>query len=206
MHARVAAFENRDTSRVDELVAIIRERESLGAEFPDALGMLMLAERGTGKALGISLFDSEEAIRAAEPVFERMGDDIPEELRGRRLSVDTYEVAVHEVDEGATAARVSTFATSPGSIDDSLRHAVERVLPEARSIDGWRGVIGLVDRAAGVEKTITLWESNDALRASEAQADELRSRAAEEARETIVSVERFEVPLIRDRAPRLVTH
>ena len=205
MHARVAAFENRDTSRTDELVQLVRDRQSAGTEMPDALGMYVLIDRAAGTMLGMSLFESEDAIRAAEPVFERMGNEIPEELRGKRLSVDTYEVALHEVADGVTAARISTFAGDPAKIDEGLRHAVQDVLPDARAIDGWKGIVMLVDRTTGAEKTITLWESQAALEASEAAAEELRARAAEDSGQRIVSVERFEVPISFDRAPRLVT-
>jgi hypothetical protein len=205
MHARVAAFENRDMSRVDELVGMVRDRQAAGAEIPDALGMYLLVDRGAGAMLGISIFESEDAIRAAEPLFERMGDEVPEDVRGKRVSVDIYEVAIHEVSEGATAARISTFAGDPARIDEGLRHAVQEVLPDARAIDGWKGIVMLVDRLTGSERTITLWESREALEASEAAAEELRARAADEAAQQIISVERFEVPLAFDRAPRLVT-
>jgi heme-degrading monooxygenase HmoA len=205
MHARVAAFENPDMSRTDELVELLRGRQSGGTEMPDALAMYMLVDRGAGRSLGISLFESEDAIRAAEPIFERMGNEIPAELRGKRLSVDMYEVPLHEVAEGATAARISIFAGDPSMIDEGLRHAVQDVLPDARAIDGWKGIVMLVNRTTGDEKTMTLWESRAALDASEAAAEELRARAAEDAGQRIVSVERFDVPLSFDRAPRLVT-
>lgn len=90
-------------------------------------------------------------------------------------------------------------------IDEGLRHAVQDILPEARGIDGWMGIVMLVDRATGAEKTLTLWESRAALDASEAAADDLRRRAAQDASQSIVSVDRYEVPLAFDRAPRLVT-
>jgi hypothetical protein len=205
MHARVAAFENPDMSRTDELVRLLRDRQSAGTEMPDALAMYMLVDRAAGTSLGITLFESEDAVRAAEPIFERMGDQIPEELRGKRLSIDMYEVPLHEIVEGATAARISTFAGDPSMIEEGLRHAVQDVLPEARAIDGWKGIVMLVDRTTGAEKTMTLWDSRAALDASEAAAQELRARAAEEAGQRIVSVERFDVPLSFDRAPRLVT-
>jgi hypothetical protein len=205
MHARLAAFENPDMSRTDELVRLLRDRQSAGTEMPDALAMYMLVDRAAGTSLGISLFESEDAVRAAEPIFERMADQIPEELRGKRLSIDMYEVPLHEIVEGATAARISTFAGDPSMIEEGLRHAVQDVLPEARAIDGWKGIVMLVDRTTGAEKTMTLWESRAALDASEAAAQELRARAAEEAGQRIVSVERFDVPLSFDRAPRLVT-
>ena len=205
MHARVAAFENRDMSRTDELVRIVRDRQGSGAEIPDALGMYLLVDRGAGTMLGISIFESEDAIRAAEPIFERMGEEVPEELRGKRISVDTYEVPIHEAADGATAARISTFAGDPAKLEEGLRHAVQDVLPDARMIDGWKGIVMLVDRLTGAEKTITLWESQEALEASETAAAQLRMRAAEEAGQRIVSVERFDVPLAFDRAPTLIT-
>jgi hypothetical protein len=205
MHARVAAFENRDMSRIDELTRLVRDRQSAGTGIPDALGMYLLVDRGSGTMLGISLFESEDAIRAAEPIFERMGNEIPEEVRGKRVSVDTYEVPLHEVADGAAAARISTFTGDPSKIDEGLRHAVQDVLPDARAIDGWKGIVMLVDRTTGAERTMTLWESPAALDASEAAAQELRERAAEEAAQRIVSVERFEIAHSFDRAPRLVT-
>ena len=204
MYARVAAFENRNTSRIDELVELVRDRERTGTDFPDALGMYMLVDRGSGSSLGISIFESEAAIEAAEHVFERMGDEVPESLRGKRLSVETYEVAIHEVADDVRAARLSTFAGDPAAFAKSLRHAVEEVLPEARMIEGWKGIIVLVDRITGVEKTLTLWESTEALTASEAQAAELRTTIADSASQRLVTVERFDVPLAFDRAPRLI--
>jgi hypothetical protein len=41
----------------------------------------------------ISFFDSQETASAAEERFERMGDEIPESVRGKRISLETYEVA-----------------------------------------------------------------------------------------------------------------
>jgi hypothetical protein len=37
---------------------------------------------------------TREAIEAAEPIFEQMGDEIPEDARGRRVSKDYYEVVL----------------------------------------------------------------------------------------------------------------
>jgi hypothetical protein len=205
MHARIAAFENPNTSRIDDLVGIVRDRESTGKAVPDALGMYMLVDRAAGTSLGISIFEDEAAIRRAEPLFEAMGNDIPEALRGRRVEVKTYEVAIHEVSDDVHAARVTSFAGDPTQVEKSLRHAVEDVLPELRTIDGWQGIIVAVDRSSGAEKVITLWESQEAMAASESQADQLRSSVADNAAQTIEAVKRFEVPMAFDRAPRLIT-
>jgi hypothetical protein len=44
------------------------------------------------KRLFVSFFDSREELEAGEQRFEEMGDEIPEEIRGRRVGVDVYEV------------------------------------------------------------------------------------------------------------------
>ena len=46
----------------------------------------------SGRRLFVTMFDSREAVEAAQQRFESMGDEIPEEIRGRRTSVDVYEV------------------------------------------------------------------------------------------------------------------
>jgi hypothetical protein len=89
MCARVASFEGTDVERL---------REQAGGRPPDELipaglrGVLSLADAEGKRQLFITLFDSRDQIEAAEPIFERMGDQIPEDVRGRRVSVDYYEV------------------------------------------------------------------------------------------------------------------
>jgi len=119
MHARVAAFEG-DISRIDDLIGMIRERMSTGEEIPGAKRFLMLLDREGGSTLGITFFDSEDSIRAAEPIFDKMGDEVPEELRGRRTSVETYEVVIDDIAAAAGAARVSALAGSPDDIDKGI--------------------------------------------------------------------------------------
>jgi len=40
-----------------------------------------------------AFFDSEETANAAEARFEQMGDEIPESVRGKRIGLESYEVA-----------------------------------------------------------------------------------------------------------------
>jgi heme-degrading monooxygenase HmoA len=49
------------------------------------------------------------------------------------------------------------------------------------------------DRETGKLVSVTLWESEEALRASEEAADQLRADAADRTGGAIASVERFEV-------------
>ncbi len=88
-------------------------------------------------------------------------------------------------------ARVSRFGGSREA--GASRPSAEDVLPTLRGMDGFRGLLSLVDPAGGDAMTITLWESEAAMRATEAKADDIRRQMADSAGGQIRSVERYEV-------------
>ena len=92
-------------------------------------------------------------------------------------------------------ARVSIFEGAPDEIDEALRQAREQVLPQARQMDGFKGLIALGDRQSGKTLGITLWESEEDMRASEEAANRLREESAEAGGGTVAGVERYEVGL-----------
>ncbi len=197
MYARVATFENPrfgDPSLADQLRERARESAPRWREaLQGAKGHVMLVDRESGRGLGITFFGNEDEIREAEPVFERMGDEVPEEQRGRRTSVDVYEVGISEGGGDAQAARVSRLEGDPTKIDEAMRRSQEEVLPRARQLPGFKGAYSLFDRQSGRSLIITLWESEDAMRSSEEQADRLRQQSAETGGGRITGVERYQV-------------
>lgn len=197
MHARVAAFENPrfdDPSLVDDLSKRARDSAPKWQEaLRSALGHLYLVDRDSKRSLGITFFPGESDIREAEPVFERMGDEIPEEQRGKRKSVNTYEVSINEGGENANAARVSRLEGDPGKIDEATQRAVQDILPRVRQLPGFQGAIAMVDRNKGRTLIVTLWESAEKMRSSEEQADKLRQESADVGGGRVVGVERYEV-------------
>ena len=75
-------------------------------------------------------------------------------------------------------ARVTTIeGGNPTTIDESAQFARENILPRARQMDGWKGVISLADRTTGEEFLITLWESEAAMNASAEAAKSLRAES-----------------------------
>ncbi|HSJ85106.1 MAG TPA: hypothetical protein VLA91_14985 [Acidimicrobiia bacterium] len=93
-------------------------------------------------------------------------------------------------------ARVTTVQGPPESADASLKVIREQILPRARDIAGFKGILSLVNRETGKGLTATFWESVEAMKASEEAADKLRDQAvgAVDGSE-LVSVERYEVEL-----------
>jgi hypothetical protein len=88
MFARVATFEGGD---VDRLQQLNEERMASGQMNPPSGVKRAMVLQGTQR-LFITFFDSREQLDAAEQRFEQMGDEIPEEIRGKRVGVDVYEV------------------------------------------------------------------------------------------------------------------
>ena len=89
MYARVATFVG---GNVEELRRVNEAAVDSGAlELPNGLRSAMMLQ-GDGHRLFITMFDSREQIDAAEARFAQMGEEIPEEIRGRRTALDVYEV------------------------------------------------------------------------------------------------------------------
>ena len=86
--------------------------------------------------------------------------------------VATYEIPVHEVDE-----RVRAFQSGMMAL---------------REMEGAAAAYLLLDRASGKALTVTLWESDDALSASEPGADRIRRDALADA---VPDGERYEIAL-----------
>jgi hypothetical protein len=51
------------------------------------------------------------------------------------------------------------FEGSADQMDESLRHAREQVLPQAKQDEGFKGMIALGDRQSGKTLGKTFWES-----------------------------------------------
>jgi heme-degrading monooxygenase HmoA len=92
-------------------------------------------------------------------------------------------------------ARISTLEGSPEHIDGGLRQVRENVLPQIQQQEGFKGMVALANRKTGRTLGIPLWESEEALKASEEAADRLREDSAEAMSDTIAGVERYEVGL-----------
>jgi hypothetical protein len=94
MYARVATFES-DPAQVDDAVEMVRGEVESGNTPPGLEGakMMMLVNRETGKGLGVTIFESEEAMRRGDEALNAMSPGATE----RRVSVEFYEVPVQTI-------------------------------------------------------------------------------------------------------------
>jgi len=93
MYARVATFES-DPAKVDAAIAMVRAE--VDGDVPPGLEgakMLMLVNRESGKGVGVTLFEDEEAMRRGDEALNAMNPGGTEQ----RTSVEFFEVPVHTV-------------------------------------------------------------------------------------------------------------
>ena len=93
MYARVATFES-DPAKVDAAIEMVRAE--VDGDVPPGLEgakMLMLVNRQTGKGLGVTLFETEDAMRRGDQALNAMDPGSTE----RRVSVEFFEVPVQTV-------------------------------------------------------------------------------------------------------------
>ncbi len=95
VYARVATFQG-DPANLDEAISRVRGEVESGSPPAGLEGakMLMLVDRETGKGLGVTLFESEEAMRRGDEALNAM---TPGASSGR-TSVEFFEVPVHTLD------------------------------------------------------------------------------------------------------------
>jgi heme-degrading monooxygenase HmoA len=88
-------------------------------------------------------------------------------------------------------ARVTRYEGSPSEIEAGIKLIKETIAPAAKRLQGFKGGYWLLDRTGGKGFSVTIFESEAALHATEDDAAQLRSRASSVVK--ITSVERYEV-------------
>lgn len=96
MYARVAQWEGADAKSLEDSAAEIRARaEGEGGPPPGVPSkeFLLLQDPAAGKAIAITLFETEEDYRQGNETLNSMSP--PGEGMGRRVSVEKLELVVH---------------------------------------------------------------------------------------------------------------
>lgn len=89
--------------------------------------------------------------------------------------------------------RTSTWSGSADQLDEWAVAVTEKVKPMVEQLPGNKGAFFLIDREGGKALTFTLWESEDAARATDEAADQSRARTIGATGVTMVSKDRYEV-------------
>jgi heme-degrading monooxygenase HmoA len=95
MYARISTYLT-PAERAEEAVSAFQN--SLGAirEMEGVRDAYLLVDRQSGKAVTITFWESEEAVRASSEAADRVRGDAAQRFGGSVESVEIFEVPVHE--------------------------------------------------------------------------------------------------------------
>src|SRR5205085_9637451 len=79
----------------------------------------------------------------------------------------------------AMHARTGRISFSPDKADELVAHARDTVVPTYENTDCFKGFTLLLDRSSGEGLGISLWESEEAMGATDQLGDQAREGAAE---------------------------
>jgi heme-degrading monooxygenase HmoA len=197
MLARATTIEG-DPGQIDEAADWIQQTlVPMGQDHPGSRGVLMVADRATGRSTTLTFWASHEALRVSEERARRLRVDGTTAFDAQVVDVNRFEVVVDERITGAAEhpgfARMTTMGGDPARVDDAVVLVREKIRPIALEMEGNRGLLSLVDRANGTGVTLTFWDTEAAMRATEATADEIRDDASATLEMAIASVDRCEV-------------
>jgi quinol monooxygenase YgiN len=162
-------------------------------------GLSMLVDRETGRCIATSSWDSEAAMGASaeqlRPIRDRARD-----ILGGSMQVDEWEIAVMHRTHHGECCRVSWLQGNPDAMTETFRVGI---LPRLEQTRGFCSASLLVNRSTGLGCATTVWESRAAMEASRSAADDMRSRAASDARGEILDVHEFDLAYAHLHVPEM---
>lgn len=97
MHARMSMLEG-PPDQIDEGLRHVREQVLPQIQQQDGFkGFIAFADRQSGKMIGVSFWESEQAMHASEEVGDRTRSESAEATGGAVAGVERYEVGLFEM-------------------------------------------------------------------------------------------------------------
>jgi len=96
MHARVSTFEGA-ADQIDAGEQSVRERIIPAAnQIPGFKGIIFLGDRSSGKTIGITFWETEEAMRESREQADRLRQEAADAESASIRSVEEFEVVLDE--------------------------------------------------------------------------------------------------------------
>ena len=164
-------------------------------------GAVLLANRATGAAQSVTLWESEETERASRPTGDRLRAQAVQSSAGRVLDVESYEEVLQERSDTAQSGmasfiRFNSMQAAPDKLEDGIRFVRDQVVPLLKQQTGFQAVMMGVNRDNGRAYVTSAWESAEARQASDTRVRDQRRQAGELLGGIQVSVDEYEVVFI----------
>ena len=207
MYARTTTMQG-DPARIDAGIAHVRDQVLPAVTAMDGcIGMSMLVDRGSGRCIATTAWDSAEALRDSAERVRPLRDGAEQALGSSFTDVDTWEVAVvhreHATPDGA-CARVAWLSSSPDTMERAIDIFKMAVLPKLQALDGFCSASLMISRETGRTAGTFIYDSRAQLEATREAAGRLREAASKERGGTIDDVAEMDVAFAHLHVPELV--
>jgi heme-degrading monooxygenase HmoA len=164
-------------------------------EIPGNQGIVLMVNAPEGKALGITYWADENALKASADAMKRVRESSTQTAGTRIAGVDTAEVLSMESTgepKAHTFARLNTLQGKPEQIGAAHAAYQKDVLPLLKSLKGFKAAIFSANAESGKIWVSSIWETAQDREASEGQVMDLRRKTAATAGAGDVKVDKFE--------------
>ena len=136
MHARVSTIQGAP-GKVDDVARQAQEQTLPQLQKMDGFkGFVALGDRQSGKMLGVSFWESEEALRASDEAASSVRSAAAETADGIVASVEEYEVFVNEA---PSAGPLGAVTGTVGGVTDTVGGATQPVSGVTDTVSGTTG-------------------------------------------------------------------
>ena len=199
MYARVTLVKS-DPSKLDAAIANFKEKVVPAArKGPGYAGAFLLINRETGEGAGGTYWETLESLNAAEQIGMEARRQSIESIGTEVLDVDRFEMFIADR-KGEPAvpsfSRQSQIYADPEKINDAIEFVHKSVRPNLAAQDGYRSLIGAVNRMTGRMVVTSSWESSETRTASQQVGTQQREAAAQVAGAGSARVDEWEVAFV----------
>jgi heme-degrading monooxygenase HmoA len=140
---------------------------------PGNQGAVLLVDRETGAALGITYWESAKALAASEQTAIQSRVQATKGVPGSQIvNVERGELMIMDragAPKAGSFVRATTVNGDPDKLDAAIVQLRNHVLPVLKAQKGYRATIASVDRQSGRLAVSTVWETKTDLDASESK-------------------------------------
>ncbi len=207
MYARTTTMQA-DPARIDAGIAHVRDQvfpavTAMGG----CIGMSMLVDRGSGRCIATTAWESESALRDSAELVRPLRDGAEQALGSSSSDVDTWEVAVVHRDHAmpdAAWSRVAWMSSAPETAERAIDIFKMAVLPKLQELNGFCSASLMISRETGRTAGTFIYDSREQLEETREAAGRLREAASRERGATIDDVAEMEVAFAHLHVPELV--
>jgi heme-degrading monooxygenase HmoA len=205
MYARSTTIQA-DPQRIDEGIANVRDEVMPAVQsMPGCMGVSMLCDRGSGRCIVTTSWDSEESMSASRDAVRAMRERAAG-VMGGQFDVQEWEIAVlhraHQAPEGA-CCRVTWTRGDPARMDETTETFRTGLIPRLDEIPGFCSVSVMGDRQTGMSVVTATYDDRASLEGSAEAVRGMREQFTQQTGTEVADMAEFELAIHHLRVPEM---